>query len=166
MDMVRPGIVIYGYYPDEITKDFLKNKGIDVDLKPVMQLETSVVAIKKITKGTSISYGRTWIAQNDTTIAVLPIGYADGLLRRNSPGLKVTINGKLYPICGRICMDQCMVDLGFNNTEVKRWDKVIIYGPKDNEALQDANDIAVMTNTIPYEIMTSICAKRVQKYFI
>ena len=166
MDMVRPGIVIYGYYPDEITKDFLKNKGIDIDLKPVMQLETSVVAIKKITKGTSISYGRTWIAQNDTTIAVLPIGYADGLLRRNSPGLKVTINGKLYPICGRICMDQCMVDLGLNNTEVKRWDKVIIYGPKDNEALQDANDIATMTNTIPYEIMTSICAKRVQKYFI
>ena len=63
-------------------------------------------------------------------------------------------------------MDQCMVDLGFNNTEVKRWDKVIIYGPKDNEALQDANDIATMTNTIPYEIMTSICAKRVQKYFV
>lgn len=166
MDMVRPGIVIYGYYPDEITKDFLKNKGIDVDLKPVMQLETSVVAIKKITKGTSISYGRTWIAQNDTTIAVLPIGYADGLLRRNSPGLKVSINGKEYPVCGRICMDQCMVDLGLNNTEVKRWDKVIIFGPKNNEALQDANDIAVMTNTIPYEIMTSICAKRVQKYFV
>ena len=131
-----------------------------------MQLETSVVAIKKITKGTSISYGRTWIAQNDTNIAVLPIGYADGLLRRNSPNLKVSINGKEYPVCGRICMDQCMVDLGLNNTEVKRWDKVIIFGPKNNEALQDANDIAVMTNTIPYEIMTSICAKRVQKYFV
>ena len=166
MDMVRPGIVIYGYYPDEITKDFLKNKGIDVDLKPVMQLETSVVAIKKITKGTSISYGRTWIAQNDTNIAVLPIGYADGLLRRNSPNIKVSINGKEYPICGRICMDQCMVDIGYNNTEVKRWDKVIIFGPKSDEVFQDANDIAIMTNTIPYEIMTSICAKRVQKYFV
>ena len=166
MDMVRPGIVIYGYYPDEITKDFLKNKGIDVNLKPAMQLETSVVAIRKIKKGTSISYGRTWIAQNDTNIAVLPIGYADGLLRRNSPNIKVSINGKEYPICGRICMDQCMVDIGYNNTEVKRWDKVIIFGPKSDEVFQDANDIAIMTNTIPYEIMTSICAKRVQKYFV
>ena len=92
-----------------------------------MQLETAVVSIREIKKGTSISYGRTWIADKDTNIAVLPIGYADGLLRRNSPNMKVTINGKEYPICGRICMDQCMIDIGLNNKDVKRWDKVIIY---------------------------------------
>ena len=166
MDMVRPGIVIYGYYPDEVTKEYLHNQGIDINLKPVMQLETAVVSIREIKKGTSISYGRTWIADKDTNIAVLPIGYADGLLRRNSPNMKVTINGKEYPICGRICMDQCMIDIGLNNKDVKRWDKVIIFGPKQQEALQDAADIAKMTNTIPYEIITSVSAKRVQKYFI
>ena len=147
-------------------KEYLHNQGIDINLKPVMQLETAVVSIREIKKGTSISYGRTWIADKDTNIAVLPIGYADGLLRRNSPNMKVTINGKEYPICGRICMDQCMIDIGLNNKDVKRWDKVIIFGPKQQEALQDAADIAKMTNTIPYEIITSVSAKRVQKYFI
>ena len=130
-----------------------------------MQFETQVVAIRHFKKGNSISYGRQWICKKDTDIAVLPVGYADGLLRRNSPGLEVTINGKLYSVCGRICMDQCMVDIGLNNKDVKRWDKAIIFGPKDKGSLLDADDIAKKTHTISYEVMTSV-SSRVKRYII
>ncbi len=156
LDMIRPGIILYGYYPDEVTKEYLESKNIKLDLKPVMQFETQVASIRHFVPGKCISYGCTWKAEKETDIAVLPVGYADGLLRRNSPGLKVSINGKPYPIVGRICMDQCMVDIGNNNKDVKRWDKVIIFGPKDKGAFSDATDIALKTGTISYEVMTSV----------
>lgn len=161
-DMVRPGIITYGYYPDEITKEYLKSAGKDFDIKPVLALETKVVAIRHFPKGKSISYGRTFVCQEDTDIAVLPIGYADGLLRRYSPGLEVTINGKKYPVRGRICMDQCMVDLGKDNKDVRLWDKVVIFGPKESGALDTADALAKIGNTISYEVLTSL-SKRVQR---
>ena len=162
MDMVRPGIITYGYYPDEITQNYLKSKGIDFELKPVLAFETKVVAIRRFQKDKSVSYGRTWKADEETDIAVLPVGYADGLLRRYSPGLQVTINGKNYPVCGRICMDQCMVDLGKDNKDVKLFDKVMIFGPKESGALNTADDLARIGNTISYEVMTAITS-RVEK---
>ena len=103
-DMVRPGIVIYGY------SSCAKEMGIE--LKPVMEFSSQIVAIKHFKKGDSVSYDRTWVAKEDCDIGVIPAGYADGLLRRLSPGLEVSINGRMYPIVGRICMDQCMVYLG------------------------------------------------------
>lgn len=162
LDMIRPGIILYGYYADEVTKSYLEKKGIKLNLKPAMQFETKVCSIKHFQKNQSVSYGCTWICSEQTDIAVLPVGYADGLLRRNSPGLKVSINGKAYPIVGRICMDQCMVDIGLDNKDVKRWDKAIIFGPKDKGAVFDADDIAKMTGTISYEVMTSL-SKRVKR---
>lgn len=164
-DMVRPGIITYGYYPDEITHDYLKSAGKKFDIKPVLALETKVVAIRRFYKGKSISYGRTYSCEEDTDIAVLPIGYADGLLRRFSPGLQVTINGKNYPVVGRICMDQCMVNIGKDNKEVKLWDKVLIFGPRESGALNTADDLAKLGNTISYEVLTSI-TKRVQRVII
>jgi len=161
-DMVRPGIIIYGYYPDEITKEYLQSQGKNIDLKPVLALETKVVAIRHFYKGKSISYGRTYICDQDTDIAVLPIGYADGLLRRFSPGLQVTINGKNYPVCGRICMDQCMVNIGKDNKDVHLWDKVMIFGPEESGALNTADDLAKIGNTISYEVLTCL-SKRVQR---
>lgn len=161
-DMVRPGIITYGYYPDEITEKYLKEKNVDFNLKPVLSLETKVVAIRHFNKGKSISYGRTYVCDEDTDIAILPIGYADGLLRRFSPGLFVTINGKNYPVCGRICMDQCMVNIGKDNKDVHLWDKVIIFGPKESGALNTADDLAKIGNTISYEVLTSL-SKRVQR---
>lgn len=161
-DMIRPGIITYGYYPDEITELYLKSKNKNFNIKPVLSLETKVVAIKHFKKGQSISYGRTFVCDDDTDIAILPIGYADGLLRRFSPGLEVTINGKNYPVCGRICMDQCMVKIGKNNDKVHLWDKVIIFGPKESGALNTADDLAKIGNTISYEVLTSL-SKRVQR---
>ncbi len=164
-DMVRPGIITYGYYPNEVTRDYLHSVHKDFDIKPVMALETQVVAIRHFPKGKSVSYGRTYECPEDTDIAILPIGYADGLLRRFSPGMEVTINGKKYPVCGRICMDQCMVNIGKNNPDVKLWDRVVIFGPEESGALTSAEDLAKIGNTISYEVLTSI-GKRVKRIIL
>lgn len=165
-DMVRPGIIVYGYYADQVNKKFLEAKGINLELKPVMQFETKVSAIKRFFPGQTVSYGRTWTCTEETDIAVLPVGYADGLLRRFSPGLKVAINGKEYPVVGRICMDQCMVNIGKQNNDVHLWDKVVIFGPVNQDgALQDAEALASLGNTISYEVMTSL-SKRVPRVII
>ena len=161
-DMVRPGIITYGYYPDEITKEYLEKTGRHFDIKPVLSLETKVVAIRRFPAGKSVSYGRTWVADKETDIAVLPIGYADGLLRRFSPGLEVTINGKNYPVRGRICMDQCMVEIGKDNPDVKVFDTAVIFGPKESGALNTAEDLARLGNTISYEVLTAL-SKRVRR---
>lgn len=153
-DMVRPGIVIYGY------SSCAKEMGIE--LKPVMEFSSQIVAIKHFKKGDSVSYDRTWVAKEDCDIGVIPAGYADGLLRRLSPGLEVSINGKMYPIVGRICMDQCMVYLG-KNYDVKRWDKVIFFGPEKN--CNTAEDLANSIETISYEILCGV-NKRVPRIYI
>ena len=166
-DMVRPGLVIYGYYPGDITESYL-NGGCSkvkspVHLKPLMDVRSSIVAIKQVKKGESISYGRQWVAQEDCQVGVIPAGYGDGLLRRYGENLEVTINGKLYPVCGRICMDQCMIYLGVDS-KVSRWDEVIIFGPAEHGALQSAQDIAHAAGTISYEITCGI-AQRVPRVY-
>ncbi len=163
MDMVRPGIICYGYYADEVSKEFLESRKIKIDLKPVMTVETSVCAIRPFSQGKSVGYGCTWTAQED--IAVLPVGYEDGWFRRFSKeGIKVSINGKGYPVRGRICMDQCMIELGKDH-KVKRWDKAVLFGCKEDGALQTADDIARITGTIPYEITCGI-SKRVPRIYV
>lgn len=154
-NMVRPGLLIYGYPPIESMAE-------KVPVKPVMELRTNIVFMKQVKKGDYISYGRTWQAKEDTVIATLPIGYADGLPRALSGRFSVCINGKLYPIVGRICMDQCMVDLG-QNPPVNRWDEVSVFGGGDT--LLNAADIAKILNTIPYEITCNI-NKRVPRVYV
>ncbi len=165
-DMIRPGILFYGYYPSEVQVKYLKKRNIQIpNLKPVMELETRIETIKKISKGQSVSYGRTWKAKKDSYLATIPIGYADGLLRQFSSKLKVKINDKMYPIVGRICMDQCMIDLG-EVTDVKIWDKVTILGPTESDDLGNtAQTLANIANTIPYEITCSV-DKRVPRDYV
>jgi len=158
-DMVRIGLLAYGYSPfDE------ENESLNIDLKPVMELLTEVVFIKQVKKGDSISYGRTWVAPKDTYIATLPIGYADGLSRSLSSKLKVRIGNEFYPIVGRICMDQCMVDIG-NEPNVKRWDEVCIFGPSNVIKNNSAKDVAHLAGTICYEITSNI-NKRVPRIYL
>ncbi len=159
-DMVRIGLLAYGYSPF----DDEEGKECSINLKPVMELLTEVVFIKKVLKGDSISYGRTWTSEKDTYIATLPIGYADGLPRVLSSKLKVRIGNSFYPIVGRICMDQCMVDLGAK-LKVKRWDEVCIFGPYNEKFKNNsAKDIAKLANTICYEITSNI-NKRVPRLY-
>lgn len=156
-DMVRPGILIYGYSPS----DDLENA---ISLKPVMSLRTKVVLIKKIRKGTTVSYGCHWKANEDTYIGTLPIGYADGLSRSLSNGLKVRIGNELFPIVGTICMDQCMINLG-STPWVQRWDEVEIFGNGSLAQNNCANDLAKIAGTISYEIISNI-NKRVPRVYI
>jgi alanine racemase len=153
-DMVRPGIVLYGYPPSPELASLAR-------VEPVMELVSSVVFIKKVPQGTAVSYGGTWIAPEDRMIATLPVGYGDGLPRGLSGNLQVLIRGKLYPLVGRICMDQCMVDLG-KDTEVHRWDPVTIFG--GTGGADSAGDIAAKLHTIPYEITCGI-NKRVPRVY-
>ncbi|MBQ9630024.1 MAG: alanine racemase, partial [Treponema sp.] len=155
-------IAFYGYCSGDADRLSLENLGLS--LKPCVTLLTEVSAIKRFKAGQYISYGRTWKATEDCDIALLPIGYADGLSRTLSSNLNIAINGKNYPLVGRICMDQCMVNLGMNSG-VKRWDKAVIFGDKNYGALQDAQDIAKLAGTIPYEILTNI-SSRVPRVFM
>ena len=173
-NMVRVGLLAYGYSPLESSfeDDSFENSNYNdnednrtsLNLKPVMELLTHVVFIKKIKKGDSVSYGRTWVSEKDTYIATLPIGYADGLPRSLSSKLKVRIGSSFYPIVGRICMDQCMLDIGVEPT-VKRWDEVCIFGPSTSEVKNNsAKDVAKIAGTICYEITSNI-NKRVPRIY-
>lgn len=156
-DAVRPGIILYGCYPSsEVDKNQL-------DIKPVMSVKANIVHIKKVPVGFSCGYGRKFIAQRPSVIGTLTLGYADGYPRPYSADAKVIINGKLAPIAGNICMDQCMVDLT-DVGDVKVGDEVILMGSdRINTILAD--DIAKSTGTINYEI---VCAfgQRLPKVYI
>ena len=160
-DMVRPGLLAYGYLPIQRGQRAADDSG-GLSVKPVMELVTQVVLIKQIRAGTSVSYGRDWTAREDTYIATLPIGYADGLRRALSPGLKVRIGNEFFPVVGKICMDQCMIDLGAHPW-VQRWDEACIFGPNPQD--NTAQTLADIAGTIPYEITCGI-HKRVPRVFI
>lgn len=161
--MVRPGIIVYGFPPDKNQyNELLKNGTIQEKLKPVFELETCVSAIVPHTKGETISYGRTWTCDENKDMAVLPIGYADGFFRRFNGHLTVKINGKIYQQVGRICMDQCMIDIGLNHN-IKVGDKVTIFSTEDENLY--AQNIAEKTDTITYEILCGI-SKRVPRVYL
>jgi len=141
-NMVRPGIMAYGYHP---SKEILNKQ----DLKPVLSLLTKIIFVKKVKENTPISYNHIYKTTKETTICTLPIGYADGLNRMLSNKGKILINDKLFPIVGRICMDQCLIDT--NDYPVKEGDNVIIIG----EGLW-ADKMADLLNTIPYEITCNL----------
>ena len=150
-DMVRSGIINYGLYPSE-------NVRRTIELKPAMKLVTRVVYLKKISAGVSIGYGREFVAERDSLIATLPIGYADGYIRAYK-NFHVEIRGQLAPIAGRVCMDQTMVDVtDIDGVEVG--DKVILFGSD----LISADDAAKHLNTINYEI-TCLISERVPRIF-
>ncbi|NFH70287.1 alanine racemase [Clostridium botulinum] len=145
LDSVRAGIILYGYYPsDEINKDNIK-------LKPALTLKASLTRVQELDINSYISYGKTFKTERKSIIATLPIGYADGYSRLLAPGAKVIINGQFAPIVGRICMDQCMIDVtDIDNVNVG--DEVIILGEDGNLKLT-ANDLANSMGTINYEIL-------------
>jgi alanine racemase len=152
-DMVRPGILLYGYAPS----------GAAVGVRPVMELVTKIAFLKKVRTGAAVSYGRQWTAPQDTVIATLPAGYADGLPRMASGKLFFVVNGRRYPQVGTICMDQCMIDLGLD-PPVRLWDDVTLFGGASGNA-ETAATIAEAIGTIPYEILCGI-GKRVPRIYV
>lgn len=155
-DAIRPGIILYGYYPsNEVNKEKIK-------IRPALTLKSHVIHLKEVKEGTYISYGRKYVTKGIEKIATLPIGYADGYTRLLSGKVKVIINNKLVPVVGRICMDQCMVNVSELDS-VKVGDEVILLGETEN-CKYNADNIAKEIDTISYEILCMI-GKRVPRVY-
>jgi alanine racemase len=145
-DLVRPGIAVYGLSP-------VPDLG-DMGLMPAMTVKCVVVLVKSIRAGEGVSYGHTWTAERDTNLALMPIGYADGVFRTLGGRLDVLINGRRRPGVGRICMDQFLVDLGPGRLDVAEGDEAILFGP-GTRGEATAQDWADLLGTIHYEVVTS-----------
>lgn len=157
LDMVRPGIATYGLYPsDEVNKDH-------VALQPVMTLKSRIIHLKKVAAGFHISYGITYRTKKPTTIATVPVGYADGYNRLLSSRGHMLLHGHRVPIVGRVCMDLTMLDVG-GLKDVKIEDEVVVFGQQGDGSVT-ADELAAILNTINYEIVTSISA-RVPRIYI
>jgi len=153
LDMVRPGILLYGYHP-------AKNTPCRLDVKPVMQFESKVIFIKTVTAGTTVSYNRTWTAPAPRYIATIAAGYADGYFRALSNHATVMINGNTYQQVGTVTMDQIMVDLGTQHN-VKKGDTAILFGWEG----ASASDLAGIAGTISYEMLCAV-SSRVKRIFV
>lgn len=156
LDLVRPGIMIYGFTPDPGTPR-------TIPLKPGLSFITRVSFLKKVSAGTSIGYGRTWIAPEDTWIATIPAGYADGFNRLFSNRGRVLISGHSYPVVGRVCMDQSMVNLG-PETNIRIGDEVVLIGKSGGEEIT-CDEWARVLHTITYEV-TSQINTRVERIYV
>ncbi len=156
LEMVRPGIVLYGYYPSE----FIHTER--AALRAVMTLKTRVIHLHKAKPGAMVSYGWTYTVTEPTTIATLPIGYADGYNRHLSGMAKMLAKGKPVPLLGKICMDQCMIDVSSVNT-ISVGDEIIIIGKQGDEEIT-AQTLADQINTISYEILCAT-GKRVPRLY-
>ncbi len=157
LDMVRPGIATYGHAPSEDAEGIL-------DLRPLMTVRTTVAQLREIPAGTSISYGRTYTAERDMRVAVLPIGYADGLLRGLSGKVSFRIRGKMARSVGRICMDMCMVDVS-EIPEIRVGDEAALFGYDTDGTLLPCERIAQQAGTISYEILCGI-SKRIPRIYM
>lgn len=155
---VRAGIMLYGYYPSyEVDKERVK-------LLPVLSLKSKIVHVKTLSEDHGISYGSIFKTTKETKIATLPIGYADGLFRLQTGKAKVIIGGKMVPIIGRICMDQCMVDVT-EVQDVKVGDEAVFIGQDNYGNSITASDMADNVGTISYEILCNV-SKRIPRIYI
>lgn len=149
-NMVRPGLMLYGVYPSPEMVD-------EVALKPVLSWKTRILQLKRLSKGSSISYGQTFVTRRESLIATLPVGYADGYPRLLSNRGVVLVRGKRAPIVGRVCMDLTMVDVT-DIRGVRQGDEVILLGKQGRDTIS-ADEMALWAETISYEILTSISAR-------
>lgn len=154
-NLVRPGISLHGLMSTEELAE-------KMDLKPVLSLKSRVQLIKPVKKGETVGYSLKYIAEKDTNVAVVPIGYGDGLLRNLSNKMQCLIKGKRYNQIGTICMDECMFDIG--NSEVAPLDEVVIIGRQGDEEIS-VYEIAELAGTITYEV-TTLITKRVPRKII
>ncbi|GAA7667130.1 alanine racemase [Helicobacter pylori] len=157
LNLYRPGIILYGFYPSNGMKETCPTI-----LKNVISLKAQIVQIRSVKKGEFIGYGEHFYSNEETLVGVLALGYADGLMRALGNRIQVAINNQLAPLIGKVCMDQCFVKL--NNIEAKEGDEVILFGDKSAKA-NDASEIAMLLNTIPYETISTL-SKRLERIYI
>jgi alanine racemase len=146
MDLVRPGIMLYGVYPSEEVRH-------TVEIQPALKWVSNVVYFKVVKPGHPVSYGSHWQSDHNTRVVTIPVGYGDGYFRSMSGQAEVLIRGKRYPVVGAICMDQFMVNI--ENDSAYNADEVVLIGEQDGERIT-VEDLAAWAGTIPYEILTNI----------
>ena len=146
LDIVRPGIILYGVYPEPSCPRIL-------ELKPALKLKSKVSFHKSIPPGFSISYGATWTSESTAEISTIPLGYGDGYPRQLSNRGEVLINGKRRPIVGRVCMDQFMVNC--KSEHLNSGAEVILIGEQDGQGIT-VEEMSKWAETIPYEILTNL----------
>lgn len=159
LDAVRPGLALYGYPPlpsPAATRSALP-------LRPVMSVKTEILSLRRLRKGTPVSYGGTFVTRRESLIAVLPVGYADGFCRSFSNNADVLVRGKRAPVAGRVCMDLTMVDVT-RVAGVKEGDEVVLIGKQRGEAIT-AWEVSERVGTVPYEILTGI-GSRARRVFV
>ncbi|MFC1843293.1 alanine racemase [Thermodesulfobacteriota bacterium] len=150
LNMVRPGISLYGYYPDG-SPARANIIAPTLELQPVMSFKTRVIQIKDVDPGYGISYGHTFVTRRKSRIAVLPVGYADGYLRKLSNKAHVLIGGRRAPVCGRVCMNATLVDVT-DLPPVHSGDEVVLLGLQGDERIT-ADEMAQWMETISYEVL-------------
>lgn len=156
LDMVRPGIMLYGAYPDpQVPRT--------VPLVSALEWSTYLSFVKRVDAGDKVSYGHTWTAEVDTWVGTIPVGYADGYSRLLSNRGRVLVGGRSCPIVGRICMDQTMIDLGPDSDAVVG-DEVVLVGQRGDEEIT-TTEVANTMGTIPYEV-TCLITDRVGREFL
>jgi alanine racemase len=166
-DLVRIGVGVYGLSP------FEDASSAELGLRPAMELSAEIVSVKRVPAGVGVSYGYAYRTAAETTLALVPLGYADGIPRHASssagktgavdrPGAPVSINGRAYRVCGRVAMDQFVVDVG--DDEVRVGDRAILFGDPTT-GVPSADDWADAADTINYEIVTRI-GPRVTRVFV
>lgn len=153
-DMVRPGIAVYGLSPIPELGDF--------GLRPAMTFRARVALVKNVAAGEGVSYGHEWIAERDTTVALVPAGYADGVWRTLGGRFEVLLGGARHPQVGRVCMDQVMVDLGDNAAGVREGDTAVIFGGAPGAP--HPQEWADLLGTINYEVVCSPRGRVVRRY--
>lgn len=159
-DMVRAGIIIYGLYPSETTKENVKNK---FRLRPAMELITHISHIKTLPKGKCISYGATFVTEKETRVATLLVGYADGYPRALSGKGEVLIHGKRCPILGRVCMDQMMLDVT-DVPEAAIGDEAVLVGRSGKEFIS-AEQVSNAAYSFNYEFVCGISRRVPRVYY-
>ena len=148
LDMVRPGISLYGYYPGAATDRSL------VELKPAMTLKSKIIQIKEVPAGFNVSYGSTFTTRKKSRIATVPIGYADGYRRLLSSKGNMLVQGRRAPVLGRVCMDLTMIDVS-DIDDVRLGDEVVAFGRQKNSQLH-VDEVADLIGTISYEVVCNI----------
>jgi alanine racemase len=154
LDLVRVGIAAYGISPGPEVAG-------RVDLRPAMSLRSRVAFVKRVAAGEGISYGLRYAPERDSTIATVPVGYADGYLRSLSGRGRVLIRGKRHPVAGTVTMDQLMVDCG--DESVERGDEVVLFGEQDGQRIT-AEDVAGWAGTIGYEVVCAVSERVPREY--
>jgi alanine racemase len=154
LDLVRVGLMLYGLYPQGNSRRI-------INLQPALSFKSRVTYLKKVPAGTPLSYGCTYVTPNDTMIATIPVGYADGFSRRLSNRGQVIIRGRRFPVVGRVTMDLTMVNVGDSKVEVG--DEVVLIGSQNGQAIS-ADEVAALEDTISYEVICAI-GKRVPRIY-